>query len=164
MGYDIRITREEGSQKISKEEWLVYIESDSELELIHELPTNKSTFPTPNTGLWKTDQYDVLFPLNEEYGEITVKNPDPWIIDKMLSIANALNAIVEGDEGERYDDNAVLEFEMALSKLDSNLTLEQKKIQKLEAQVKQLEARVWQLENEKRTLKEAMVLLASDQS
>jgi hypothetical protein len=33
-----------------------------------------------------------------------VKNPENWIIQKMISIANKLDAVVLGEEGEKYDE------------------------------------------------------------
>ncbi len=110
MGYDLNIKREDESNKISKEEWSAYIQSDSQFEPIEEfsakLNENETlTVSTPNAGLWKSDQGEVPFTFYEEYGEITVKNPDHWIIEKMISIANDLNAVVEGEEGELYDEH-----------------------------------------------------------
>lgn len=110
MGYELNIKREDYNQKISKEQWTEYIKSDSQFEPIEELSVELSegetlTISTPNTGLWKSDKGEVPFTFYEEYGEITVKSPDNWIIEKMISIANELNAVVEGEEGERYDEN-----------------------------------------------------------
>ena len=109
MGYELNIKREE-SQKISKKEWSQYIKTDSQFESIEEFSAELNegetlTISTPNAGLWKSDKGEVPFTFYEEYGEITVKNPDNWIIEKMISVANELNAVVEGEEGERYDEN-----------------------------------------------------------
>jgi hypothetical protein len=110
MGYELSIKREDENQKISKEQWSEYIKSDSQFEPIEEFSAelNESdtlTISTPNAGLWKSDKGEIPFTFYEEYGEITVKNPDNWIIEKMILIANELNAIVEGEEGEIYDEN-----------------------------------------------------------
>ena len=110
MGYELNIKRGEESQKISKEEWSQYIKTDSQFEPIEEFSTELNegetlTVSTPNAGLWKFDKGEVPFTFYEEYGEVTVKNPDNCIIEKMISIANELNAVVEGEEGERYDKN-----------------------------------------------------------
>ena len=107
MGYELNIKREDESQKISKKEWFQYIKSDLQFEPIEEFSgefnESKTTASTPDYGLWKSDKGEVPFSFFEEYGEITVKNPDNLIIEKMISIADELNAIVEGEEGERYD-------------------------------------------------------------
>lgn len=110
MGYELNIKREEESRKISKDEWSQYIKTDSQFEPIEDFSVELNegeilTVSTPNAGLWKSDKGEIPFTFYEEYGEITVKNPDNWIIEKMISIANELNAVVEGEEGERYDEN-----------------------------------------------------------
>ena len=108
MGYELNIKREE-ENKISVNDWINYMESDSEFERIEQFSADLGndeilTVPTPNGGLWKSDKGEVPFTFYEEYGEITVKNPDNWIIEKMISIAGNLNAIVVGEEGEKYDE------------------------------------------------------------
>ena len=110
MGYELSIKREDENKKINKQEWSDYIKSDPEFDAIEKFSaeTNEGktlTISTPDAGLWKSDKGDVPFTFYEEYGEITVKNPDHWIIEKMISIAKELNAIVEGEEGEKYDEN-----------------------------------------------------------
>ncbi|WP_299161146.1 hypothetical protein [uncultured Tenacibaculum sp.] len=110
MGYELCIKRKEESQKITKEEWSEYIKSDSQFEPIEEFSAKINendafTVSTPNAGLWKSDEGEVPFTFYEECGEITVKNPDNRIIEKMILIANELNAIVEGEEGEIYDES-----------------------------------------------------------
>ncbi|MGB0869632.1 MAG: hypothetical protein ACPGSD_08535 [Flavobacteriales bacterium] len=110
MGYELNIKREEESLKISKEEWNQYIKLDSQFESIEEFSAilnvgESLTVSTPNAGIWKSDKGEVPFTFYEEYGEITVKNPENWIIEKMISIANELDAVVVGEEGERYDEN-----------------------------------------------------------
>ena len=110
MGYELNIKREDENKKISKEEWSKYINSNKDFESIEEFSANTDngttlTISTPNAGLWKTKKGEVPFTFFEKNGEITVKNPDHWIIEKMISMAIELNAIVEGEEGEIYDDN-----------------------------------------------------------
>lgn len=113
MGYELSIQREENQIKLTKGEWIDYIKSDSEFEQIEEfsaeLDDGKSlTVSTPNTGLWKSDKGEVPFTFDEEYGWISVKNPDVWIIKKMISIAHDLDSVVLGEEGEKYDENNLL--------------------------------------------------------
>lgn len=108
MGYELTIKREDENRKISKSEWTEYIKSDSNFELIQEFSAifneNESlTIPTPNAGLWITDKGDIPFTFNEERGEITVKSPDDWIIEKMISISTLLDSIVIGEEDELYN-------------------------------------------------------------
>lgn len=110
MGYELSIKRENENLKISKQEWTEYIKSDSEFEPIEEFSAELKdskvlTVSIPNSGLWKSEKGEVPFTFYEEYGEITVKNPENWIIEKMIFIAEKMDAIVEGEEGEKYDRN-----------------------------------------------------------
>ena len=54
-------------------------------------------------------------------GEIFTKNPDQILIDKMVKIAHNLNAVVQGDDGELYDENIQI-----ADKSISGLTLNKK--------------------------------------
>ena len=108
MGYELNIQREENN-KISKEEWITYMEADPEFNPIEEFSADLGnnevlTVPTPNGGLWISDKGEVPFTFSEKYGEITVKNPENWVIEKMILIAKNLNAEVVGEEGEKYDE------------------------------------------------------------
>ncbi len=113
MGYELSIQREDNQIKLTKEEWVDYVKSDPEFEQIEEfsavLDSGESiTVPTPNAGLWKTNKGEVPFTFDEEYGWISVKNPDEWIIKKMISIAQDLDSVVLGEEGEKYDEKNLL--------------------------------------------------------
>ncbi len=99
MGYDLHITRakswaDNSRHYILSEEWLAYIEKDPELALsLDRGPfiakwNGKSEYPDP----W----------LNWSDGNISAKNPDEALIDKMVAIANELQAAVQGDDGEIY--------------------------------------------------------------
>ncbi len=44
---------------------------------------------------------------DHQSGEVSVKNPDEEIIAKMCRIAKALDARVEGDDGEFYDEDQI---------------------------------------------------------
>lgn len=110
MGYELNIQREEHQPKITVKEWTNYIKSDIEFEQIEsfsaEIEDGKSlTIKTPNAGLWKTEKGEVPFTFYENLGLISVKNPDKRIIRKMIAIANDLNAIVLGEEDEKYDED-----------------------------------------------------------
>lgn len=109
MGYELNIQREENQTKLTKEEWADYIKSDSEFEQIEKFSAKIEeekylTVLTPNAGLWKTDKGEVPFTFDEKNGWISVKNPDKRIIQKMIAIANDLEAIVLGEEVEKYDE------------------------------------------------------------
>lgn len=108
MGYELHIQREDKSKKIKLSEWKDYVLNDFEFESIEEFSANFGngrvlTISTPNAGLWKSPKGDVPFTFSEKYGWITVKNPDDWVIAKMILIADALNAVVLGEEEEKYD-------------------------------------------------------------
>jgi len=109
MGYELNIQREEENGLITKEEWITYINSDPEFERIEEFSASLGTdeiltVSTPNSGLWKTRKGEVPFTYYEKLGWISVKNPELWMIEKMISIAKNLNAEVQGEEGEKYDE------------------------------------------------------------
>jgi hypothetical protein len=99
MGYDLHITRkklwlDEEGPDISWDEWSAYVGNDPELRLAPELGKHmvamsiKCEYPDP----W----------LDWSEGSIETKNPDEAILAKMLKIAAALKAKVQGDDGEVY--------------------------------------------------------------
>lgn len=99
MGYDVHITRkknyaDEGGPDITWDEWKAYVGRDAELRLAPELGKHmvamniKCQYPDP----W----------LEWFEGSIDTKNPDEAILAKMLQIAAALNAKVQGDDGDVY--------------------------------------------------------------
>lgn len=98
MSYDIHITRRKDwsaiGNEITADEWLAYVENDPELSL---WPMNG-----PCTVRWngKCKYPDPL--LDWFQGNIYAKNPEPALIDKMVQIADALGAQVQGDDGEIY--------------------------------------------------------------
>jgi hypothetical protein len=115
MGYDLHITRQTFSwadddpeKKIALEEWLDYVKSDPELEFnptaysYRQSDSDELAFPS-GFAEW------INHPLKErpwfdyEDGYIETKNPDEETIMKMKRIAIALNAKVQGDDGEVYD-------------------------------------------------------------
>ena len=99
MGYDLHITRKKfwidanGSQ-ITSQDWLSYIANDPQLRLRPDSKDHTATilieseYPEP----W----------LSWSDGNIYTKNPDLPILAKMLQIASALGAKVQGDDGEVY--------------------------------------------------------------
>ncbi|WP_374087915.1 hypothetical protein [Methylomicrobium lacus] len=119
MGYEVHITRkeewfEEEGPEITIEEWKNYVVSDPKMRLdgFAEATTPDGSIlrvESPGLSVW------VAYSKHEEYGNmawfdhykdrITVKNPDEEILIKMHAIASALEAKVQGDEGEIYDSN-----------------------------------------------------------
>jgi hypothetical protein len=95
MGYEINIKREQ-ENPITLQEWENYIISATDFYLTDEFSTYNST------GVWKTSKDLVYFTFQENIGVIAVKNPDDWVISKMIDISKSLNAVVAGEEGETY--------------------------------------------------------------
>jgi hypothetical protein len=98
MGYDLRITRrkdwcDEGCD-ITTDEWPAYIATDPQLRLDPSSTRHgvimdiKCQYPDLWLEWWE--------------GCIYAKNPDERILTKMLQIASALQAKVQGDDGEVY--------------------------------------------------------------
>jgi hypothetical protein len=102
MGYDLHITRREHwsdeGAAISAEEWLEYVRSDPELQITGE----NGPFFADWSGCSKNPEpwLDWLD------GDVFTKNPDRALVEKMLSIAQKLNARVQGDDGELYTDSS----------------------------------------------------------
>lgn len=99
MSYDLHITRkklyvDDEGPDITWDEWKSYVATDPELKLAPELGKHmvainiKCGYPDP----W-LEWYE---------GNIETKNPDEPILAKMLQIAAALRAKVQGDDGEVY--------------------------------------------------------------
>lgn len=124
MGYELHITRrnhwaDTETSDISLDEWLNYVNNDKELELLNGYdikigaevthqdapgycewmshPSEQETNSRPWFSYWK--------------GSIDTKNPDAPTIRKMIQIASALNAKVQGDDGEFYTEEYVAEME-----------------------------------------------------
>lgn len=120
MGYNLYITRslnwfdEDPENPISLEEWKNYVANDPEMRL-----DNYASADVPGQGtlevwqegisVWTGYSEDGLNGSHAWFsysnGNIDVKNPDDEIIGKMLVIAEALHARVQGDEGEFYEEN-----------------------------------------------------------
>lgn len=122
MGYELHIIRrndwqndEEGSN-ISLEEWLEYVKNDKELELTNgyliKIPGTESSFQdVPGFCNWTAHSKKV----NDDtpwfaygYGMISAKYPDGETIKKMIAIADKLSGKVQGDDGEFYDDDYLI--------------------------------------------------------
>jgi hypothetical protein len=100
MGYDLHITRREfwadQDQDITADEWLKIVGKDTELVIdIQNGPYSVLWKPINNSGEYWLDWFD---------GNIYSKNPDEILIQKMLEISRQLNAKVQGDDGELYNE------------------------------------------------------------
>jgi len=107
LGYDVHITRAENwfdnqGFEISSFEWQKIVQKDPEL------------IPMPENGKYFVKWYgptkypDTWFDLSN--GNIYTKAPDKETLRKMLNIANQLEAKVQGDEGEIYDERTIESF------------------------------------------------------
>lgn len=112
MGYELHIERKDNENKITVDEWTDFIDQSPDFEKADSVSaTNPQsgmtlTIDTPNCGLWKPkDDYKVPFTFQDKWGHITVKNPDEFVIKKMIEISGHFNGRVVGEEGEEYDDN-----------------------------------------------------------
>jgi hypothetical protein len=100
MGYELHIVRKNDWNNFDEEsvitlnEWLSYINNDSELE-----PTNSNDIKAGEEQLFPWFAY--------WQGCISTKNPDNETVLKMLTIAEKLNAKVQGDDGEFYEENDI---------------------------------------------------------
>jgi hypothetical protein len=115
MGYDIRITRNrdfdsDQHEEIPLAEWLAVVDSDPEMERRERIETtlpDGQVLRIQESGppvIWKghTDGGEVWFVYLR--GEIAVKNPDSPFFIKMYNLASKLNAVLQGEEGEFYNE------------------------------------------------------------
>ena len=99
MGYDLHVTRkefwcDETGSEISLDEWIRYALSDGEIQPDPENPGDENWIVVLGADSW---------PLWwSATGEIYTKNPEAAMIQKLISIANALSARVLGDDEEVY--------------------------------------------------------------
>ncbi len=121
MSYHLHITRKAKSWNdegdlttISRAEWLDYVAKDSEMErndysIDPEYGQGDSAYDAQVEGLaaWmghshagRNSEY-VWF--GHEHDRITVENPDEETLGKILAVAQALHARVQGDDGEYFD-------------------------------------------------------------
>ena len=122
MGYDLHIVRRkdwddyEEDSDISLEEWLAYVQIDDELELtngnkikitgVENSIQNVSGFCNWTGHSIKVNDDKPWFDYG--YRMIISKYPDDETIKKMICIADKFNAKVQGDDGEFYDENYLL--------------------------------------------------------
>lgn len=118
MGYDLHITRRkhwsddaQPENTITFNEWLQYITTDPELELSNayrvKIPgSDTESHSAPGFCEWNAHSAGHRPWFDYSNGCITTKNPDRETIEKMLLMASALHAQVQGDDGELYFKNA----------------------------------------------------------
>ena len=99
MGYNLYVTRsedwsDENGPKISQEEWLAYVASDPELRIDESMGSDMAIWSGPS-------QHELPW-IQWSDGLLESKYPDPPLIEKLVSVAAALAATVQGEEGERY--------------------------------------------------------------
>jgi hypothetical protein len=117
MGYDLHITRKSDwplrGNDITRDEWLAVVAADPELRLDGyaeaPLPEGKVLRVEDSTlAVWIGWAGHVegreMAPLYLSNGNIDSKNPDEDTRRKMWRIAQQLNARVQGDDGEFYDE------------------------------------------------------------
>lgn len=108
MGYNVHITRQHhwvdksSAQNIPKEEWLAYIKNDPELKLEQSQHDDTLAYWENYSQHGKDGDKAWMY---WDDGEITLKNPDQEILKKMYKVAINLNAKLQGDDGELYDES-----------------------------------------------------------
>jgi len=99
VGYDLHTTRRKDwsgvGRDISVEEWLAYVDKDPELSL--------SSEGGPCSAKWSGKSKHPYPWLDWFHGNIYTNNADEALIEKMVAIARALRAHVQGDDGEIYE-------------------------------------------------------------
>ncbi|MDF1674365.1 MAG: hypothetical protein P1U44_01520 [Vicingaceae bacterium] len=107
MGYEIHIERE--NNKITLAEWNNFIEQSNEFKKVDKLEANnpitgeKIVLESPNTGIWEIKGLKIPFTFSEKWGWISVKNPEQFIIKKIVEMSKIFNGKVIGEEGEEYN-------------------------------------------------------------
>ena len=112
MGYDLHITRksewvDKAGPEISLEEWESYAESDSMLSVEGHVVWNIDgrVVRARVFVVREPESHDKIAAALSWYrGNVSAKNPSPAGVARMASIAARLNARVQGDDGEFYDD------------------------------------------------------------
>lgn len=99
-GYRVYITRAEDWRqnegvRIKSREWLKLVKKDPELSL------DKSIGPHFVVWSGRSRHAEPWFDLVD--GNVEAKDPDPYMIDKMVSIASRLGARVQGADMEIYE-------------------------------------------------------------
>jgi len=109
MGYDLSIIRYKGEEpaEIAFEEWKNYVDGDEELEQSD--MTDDGMYWEWNAHPEHNDPAAGRPWLNYSNGQIYSKNPDREMVIKMVQIASTLDAKVQGQDGEFYDADGVVD-------------------------------------------------------
>jgi len=98
MGYDLHITRRKSwnddGDDISKEEFLACVRPDAEFTHPGKLGDDYVDWKSRRTGAGGGG--------GGEDGSVDAKDPEPEFLDKMVRLAKALGAKVQGDDDEVY--------------------------------------------------------------
>ena len=114
MGYELHITRKanwfDDGPDIPEAEWHTYVRADPEMTmsgLAEVALPDGGMLRYENSGLaeWRNAGKEKVW-FDYRNGRVVVKSPDEEIIGKMVSIAIALGAKVQGDDGEIYPLNS----------------------------------------------------------
>ena len=112
MSYGVRIKRlkVQGSNGITLEEWLAYVRLDREMrhigEAVIQSPKGETIrYEAPGLTEWVDPQTGrkTLFDHQKISGTVSVGHPSREALVKMFKVAEALQAVVQGDECEYYD-------------------------------------------------------------
>lgn len=122
MGYDVYITRKAEAEggalanaAISLAEWQHYVADDPEMQPDGVSDTTDRPDALPD---WEVSGASIWAPYSKngrqgryarfahQAGHITVESPDEEILAKMLAIAHALSARVQGEDGEYFDEHS----------------------------------------------------------
>jgi hypothetical protein len=121
MSYHVHITRKatnwadkDDPATITQAEWEAYVVSDAEMRLDNQ-PEEPELIADPTETL-HPDGLSIWLPYSKktrtghyawfyhDQDHVSVEGPDEEILGKMLAIAHALQARVQGDDGEYFDD------------------------------------------------------------
>jgi hypothetical protein len=110
MSYGVRIKRlkVQGPNRIMLEEWLAYVRLDREMrhigEAVNSEPEGRDNPLRSASGLteWIDPQtgHKTLFDHQKISGTVSVGNPSREALIKTFKVAEALQGVVQGDEGE----------------------------------------------------------------
>ena len=103
MGYELHITRrrdwaDEQGPGIAESEWRAFVASSEDLRL--------ESVGDDLFAIWKNASVLPEQWLQWDNGNLSTKNPDERFIARMVEIASALGAAVQGDDGEVYGPHA----------------------------------------------------------
>lgn len=115
MGYGLHVVRaqkesDHDSQRISMKEWLTVIDADPSLVLKGEVTVTSPGgdvihMPSPGLAVWHGHPEIPEVPFTFHNGTISITASDNAVLAKILQVAAALVAEVQGDEGELYEDD-----------------------------------------------------------